>query len=1012
MNAADKPAPTAAPANGPKAAGSGKAATRNRAAEMRQLQWLLGVAATLVAAAASLSGALLVLERLTEDTRAQWFGWFSPGPDPRLRVVVIDDAALETVGRWPWPRARLAAVIDELTTAGVKVVALDILLDNPQETRVEISGTPGPDGRAAVVKVRDDEVLAEAIRRHGRVVVAANFPFGARMAAGEQTRAVASTDAVREIAILEALGAINRLRAEGGAGGADAGTERRDVTEWDDDTLAARLSGPLLGLAGPVGPGPQREELLSKAKAALALLGKRGAWSLQMTPEALAEQGLAGSVTPSFAVRSISDAAAAIGNVSFNTFDPGGTTRRIPLWVESTGVLWPTLGLSAALLAEGHTVRDVQMPAGRPGVTVLPPQGGAGTGLELTTHRATLATGRYGGLMVVSWPRSLVGKPLPDERMPGWQWQFAQSQPLTRAEVPIGRVYEPVQLSELVRENVRAMESAVRAVLLPEGRKQLTPEDERAFVELISKLGSEAVAGPEWEAALEGLRPVLARAKTATEEFLSLNLDGVEEKDLPEEVRVMAADLKGVLATLPRWMAEIERGNRLVKEVRAELARRLGGSICFVGWTATGAIADFVPTSVSPKTPGVHVHVATANTVLTGFQRQYGPLWLDVFAIALLGWLGTLAGVRAGVVAAPLAAAGAAAGWFVVAGVGFWDYGRVIVSVTGPATAAVGSCAVVLLHRLVVEQRSRRRTEERFKSYLSPKVVDILVNNPGMDSFKPQKRELTVMFTDLAGFTTTAERLGGDRTAEILRQILGPMTDILQGESGTFNKYIGDAIMGFWGAPIEVPDHALRACVTAQKMLTELDRMNDQGVFGPDAGRLHMRIGIATGELMVGDFGNPPRNSDYTVIGDKVNLASRLEGANKAFDTRVLVDDTTRQQAAASSDPAAKGLRWRKVGNVLVKGKTEPMLLWEVVVRLGMGEADLAAWVEASDRAVGLFMEGRLTDAEAEFRGLQTPMGEDALVWTYMKAITAAATAPDSPEGAAARRGWIMLTEK
>src|SRR5262249_38374927 len=156
--------------------------------------------------------------------------------------------------------------------------------------------------------------------------------------------------------------------------------------------------------------------------------------------------------------------------------------------------------------------------------------------------------------------------------------------------------------------------------------------------------------------------------------------------------------------------------------------------------------------------------------------------------------------------------------WFLFAGVVLWDAGWKIAAVGAPSVAAISSWLGVLLHRLLVEERLRRRTEERFRAYVSPAVVDELVNNPQLDSMTPQRRELSIMFCDVAGFTALAERLGAEGTAGFLSGYLGKMTDTLLRHGATIDKYLGDGIMAFWGAPIQDPRHARNACRAAASL--------------------------------------------------------------------------------------------------------------------------------------------------------------------------------------------------
>src|SRR5690606_20825400 len=166
--------------------------------------------------------------------------------------------------------------------------------------------------------------------------------------------------------------------------------------------------------------------------------------------------------------------------------------------------------------------------------------------------------------------------------------------------------------------------------------------------------------------------------------------------------------------------------------------------------------------------------------------------------IALTGFGGIVAARRASVWLAPVLVGAVLALSFLFAGAVVWDLGARRAAVAAPMAAAAASWLAVLLHRLLVEQRLRRRTEERFRAYVSPDVVDELVNNPQLDSMTPQRRELSIMFCDVAGFTAIAERLGAEGTAKFLTAYLGRMTDTLLRHNATIDKYLGDGIMAFW----------------------------------------------------------------------------------------------------------------------------------------------------------------------------------------------------------------------
>ncbi|MBC7772287.1 MAG: adenylate/guanylate cyclase domain-containing protein, partial [Pyrinomonadaceae bacterium] len=395
------------------------------------------------------------------------------------------------------------------------------------------------------------------------------------------------------------------------------------------------------------------------------------------------------------------------------------------------------------------------------------------------------------------------------------------------------------------------------------------------------------------------------RASDAAKDFVEFSAD-TDPATLEPDDAAFLANHKAIAAGVPLLLDQLRAGVTERQEVREKLKRILGGKLVFVGWTSTGSIADTAHTSINPKTPGVYLHAAVANAMLTGFAREFVPLWVDVLFICVFGALGTLTAIRPAVWASPLIAALLIVVWFFIAGVGLWDAAWRIASVTGPSLAVGGSWLAVTVHRLLVEQRARRRTEEQFRSYVSPEVVDILVENPRLGSVAPQRRELTVMMTDLEGFTSLAERLGEEETARVLGTYLGEMTRVLLRHGATIDKYLGDGIMAFWGAPLDDADHARHACSAALDMLATLERLNAQHIFG-EAGQLRLRIGLAAGQLMVGDFGCPPYRSSYTVLGDTANLCDRLEGANKLLGTSVLVSGRVRELAERAPSPGRGG---------------------------------------------------------------------------------------------------------
>ncbi len=340
-------------------------------------------------------------------------------------------------------------------------------------------------------------------------------------------------------------------------------------------------------------------------------------------------------------------------------------------------------------------------------------------------------------------------------------------------------------------------------------------------------------------------------------------------------------------------------------------------------------------------TYGVEVHAnALQNLLDSEFLRPLGFGWVLLLMAALAGavclltfWLGAGWGAVAAVTSATLALA--LAGWAFLGEIFFPWIGTVLelegrflwVPVVAPLTsvllAYLGSTAYVS----IVEGREKRFIRGAFGKYVSPEVVAQIAESPAALRLGGQKRPLTILFSDLAGFTTLSERLDAEELVTLLNEYLTEMTDIVMEEEGTLDKYIGDAIMAFWNAPKEQPDHAdraLRCAIKMQRKMAELNRRwaKDQGE------ELVVRIGVNTGAAVVGNVGGQNR-FDYSAIGDPVNLAARLEPANKSYDTLVMASEFTLKGAA----PAEYYLR--ELDLLAVKGKLEPVRVYEILEMQG-----------------------------------------------------------------------------
>jgi adenylate cyclase len=255
-------------------------------------------------------------------------------------------------------------------------------------------------------------------------------------------------------------------------------------------------------------------------------------------------------------------------------------------------------------------------------------------------------------------------------------------------------------------------------------------------------------------------------------------------------------------------------------------------------------------------------------------------------------------------------------------------------------------------------------------------------------------RELTVYFSDLAGFTSLAESRAPDELVRFLGQYFDDMSQIIASERGTLDKYLGDGIMAFWGAPAPLPEHATRACVAAIRSEQRLRELAPEGI------KLSARIGIATGEVLVGNIGSTER-LNYTVMGDTANLAARLESLNKQYGTQLMIDDPTYQQAKAA-------IVARPLDVVAVKGKQRGVRVYELLALATDGDATAEAIAHDSTLALEAYLARRFDDAaEAWSRVLERLPGDRTATTLRDRAIAFAAL-PPGPEW----EGVTVVTEK
>lgn len=367
-------------------------------------------------------------------------------------------------------------------------------------------------------------------------------------------------------------------------------------------------------------------------------------------------------------------------------------------------------------------------------------------------------------------------------------------------------------------------------------------------------------------------------------------------------------------------------------------------SFVFVGMTAPGLL-DLRPSPLAATFPGVEINATILDNLLRGdfIKRVSVPLGILMILTLSFGMSAPIFLFRRP--SSQLLATNGIAilTLFLLFAGAYYGYWLPCIS-TGIAMITALLSSLGLQYRF--EGMQHRFIKNAFKFYVSPEVIDRIIVDPSKLSLGGERRELTIFFSDLAGFTSISEKMDPHDLSTMLNEFLTAMTDIILGTGGTLDKYEGDAIIAFWNAPLDVPDHAsvaVRGALLCQEKLAEL-RETFQEKYKV---QLHMRVGLNTGEVSVGNFGSRER-FNYTIIGDAANLASRLEGVNKVFGTSILFSETTRKLLS-------EGIKYRKVGNIQVVGKAVSIAVYEPV------SEDLDT--TKHDQAMALFEKGALEEA-------------------------------------------------
>ncbi len=395
-----------------------------------------------------------------------------------------------------------------------------------------------------------------------------------------------------------------------------------------------------------------------------------------------------------------------------------------------------------------------------------------------------------------------------------------------------------------------------------------------------------------------------------------------------------------------------------------EQIKLLKGSIVIVGSTTTGYY-DHFPTPFTSQAPRAEYHLHVIDNILNNDALPAPDFLFAIPLLLLMAWVPYLLLPFAPIVGAITVAV--LLGGMVAGSLAFMSHGEVLYPVV-PGIVLLISFLALNIHRALTEGAEKALIKAKFGQFVSPEIVEELANDPEKAKLGAQKREMTIFFLDIAHFTTISEKMSAEALMTFLNRYLSAFSEVILDRRGTIDKFIGDCVVAFWNAPIENKDHARDAVLSAlrcQVAIAELNKNLDPGI--PEIPQI--RIGINTGVVNVG-FTGTERKLAYTVIGDEVNLASRLEGANKFFGSQIIISGATYEKAKDAVEA-------RYLGRARVVGKELPVPVYEPLAEKGKLNAAWTAALPVWEKSVKAFYDKKYDAALAGFEEFMKLLPED-----------------------------------
>lgn len=400
-------------------------------------------------------------------------------------------------------------------------------------------------------------------------------------------------------------------------------------------------------------------------------------------------------------------------------------------------------------------------------------------------------------------------------------------------------------------------------------------------------------------------------------------------------------------------------------------------AIVLVGTSAVG-LADLRSTPVGVQFPGVEVHANVLEGLLDPSIMKYRPDWWEASVTLYLIIVGTFFAILMPLLGPAWMAFAGVSAMAGTIGANFWLWNNLNIAL--PLTSSVLLVLVLMMYNIGVgffaENQRRQQIKGIFNQYVPKAHIDKMLDDPSSVTMEGERKELSVLFSDIRSFTTISEKLSANELKIMLNRYFDPITETIFHHNGTIDKYVGDMVMAFWGAPLDDPKHAQNSVETAFEMLRITEKLRSE--FKKDGlPEVKVGIGINTGDMNVGDMGSTFRKA-YTVLGDAVNLGARLEGLTKYYGVELLVSKNTMSQC--------EGILHRRIDNVKVKGKNEAVAIVEPIIPEKATEQYLSE-LDRYHAAYDLYLSQNWDDANAAFIALKEKNPNDILYDEYLDRI-------------------------